>query len=242
MESTAGFYGKFPEVGDFVNRRLPKSFVEPWDGWLQSAIASSQTQLGEEWLKMYLTSPLWRFVISKGLCGDSPWFGLMMPSVDRVGRYFPLTLACRLPLDANPLKVVLEGSDWFDMAEEALMSVLVDTRFNMENFDTRVVSLGSLDKAHASIGTPINVGFGSVWQISLSEQGVNSAIPTLAHQLLLQRLSDYSLWWGSGSDFVSSSLLVCAGLPQVKDFSAMLSGDWSSGNWEQWSMPLPDNI
>ena len=40
--SLPGFYGKFPELGDFVNRRMPRSFLDRWDEWLQNAIATSR--------------------------------------------------------------------------------------------------------------------------------------------------------------------------------------------------------
>ena len=29
-----GFWGKLPAAGDFVGRRLPAAFVEPWDRWV----------------------------------------------------------------------------------------------------------------------------------------------------------------------------------------------------------------
>ena len=35
--TTPGFYGKTPRHGDFIKRRLPRSFVDPWDDWLQRA-------------------------------------------------------------------------------------------------------------------------------------------------------------------------------------------------------------
>ena len=34
-----GFFGKLPSHGDFLSRRLPRSFVDPWDSWLQSRTA-----------------------------------------------------------------------------------------------------------------------------------------------------------------------------------------------------------
>ncbi|NQZ30550.1 MAG: type VI secretion system-associated protein TagF [Oceanospirillaceae bacterium] len=231
---SAGFYGKLPGTGDFVNRRLPSQFVEPWDHWLQSGIATSQNQLEDNWLNLYLTSPIWRFVLSKGLTGEYPWAGLVMPSVDSVGRYFPLTIACQLPLDVNPMQIATRAETWFDMAEEVLVSALEDPRFNLETFDARVVSLGSLDKSTAAHGSATNIGFGSAWQLPLQGGAAIEAVPNLTHQLLLQRLSDYSVWWGRGSAQVSASLLVCAGLPINTDFAAMLDGNWSSGSWEQW--------
>ena len=103
--SATGFFGKLPALGDFVERALPAEFVTPWDAWLQRAIAASRASLGEQWLDIYLTSPLWRFVLGAGPCGARAWAGVMMPSVDRVGRYFPLTVAA--PLPAGPHEVTL---------------------------------------------------------------------------------------------------------------------------------------
>ena len=56
---------------------------------------------GLRWLDVYLTSPAWRFVCAAGACGPRPVMGLMAPSVDQVGRYFPITLACELPERVN---------------------------------------------------------------------------------------------------------------------------------------------
>jgi type VI secretion system protein ImpM len=30
-EPAAGCYGKLPCLGDFVSRRLPRAFIQPWD-------------------------------------------------------------------------------------------------------------------------------------------------------------------------------------------------------------------
>ena len=38
----SGFWGKLPARGDFVRAGLPRSFVEPWDAWLQSALQVPQ--------------------------------------------------------------------------------------------------------------------------------------------------------------------------------------------------------
>ena len=73
--------------------------------------------MGEEWLPIYLTSPIWRFVLSAGLCGGEVVAGVLMPSVDRVGRYFPFTLAVPLAGCSNPAAVPMTGAEWFDKAE-----------------------------------------------------------------------------------------------------------------------------
>ncbi|HEU5443177.1 MAG TPA: type VI secretion system-associated protein TagF, partial [Steroidobacteraceae bacterium] len=117
--SQTGFYGKLPCRGDFMQRRAPQGFVDGWDAWLQECLHASRQQLGERWLDLYLTSPVWRFVLTEGICGESAYAGVMLPSVDRVGRYFPLTLVSPL----QPGSCLLEaacgtGRAWFDAVEE----------------------------------------------------------------------------------------------------------------------------
>src|SRR5918999_6416818 len=98
-----GLYGKLPSHGDFLRRRVSDAFVGVWDAWLQECIAASRSALGERWLDVYLTSPAWRFACAAGVCGAAPVVGLMVPSVDRVGRYFPLTLVAELPAGTSIL-------------------------------------------------------------------------------------------------------------------------------------------
>ena len=108
-----GLYGKLCAKGDFVSRRLPSSFVGPWDAWLQVALAESRQRLGEDWLPAYMTAPIWRFVLSSGLCGEDVVTGVLMPSVDRVGRHFQLALVALLGPRANPWEVFLSVAEWF---------------------------------------------------------------------------------------------------------------------------------
>ena len=88
----AGWFGKLPMLGDFASRRLPDAFIGPWDEWLQASLASSRSATGDRWLDLYLTFPVWRFALPAGLIGDRCWIGVLLPSVDRVGRCFPLTI------------------------------------------------------------------------------------------------------------------------------------------------------
>src|ERR1051326_5604040 len=98
-----GFYGKLPSQGDFLTRRLPREFVAPWDAWLQQGIAASRALLESDWEESYRSAPVWRFLLAPGVCGDAAWAGLLQPSMDRVGRYFPLTIAAKLPSDVDVL-------------------------------------------------------------------------------------------------------------------------------------------
>lgn len=127
-----GYFGKIPSHGDFVSRGLPPALVEAWDRWLQACMLESQRQLGEQWLTLYLTSPVWRFAISPGILGPEGLGGVMMPSVDRVGRYFPLMLAAT----GSPplLDWFQKRAEWYDAIEE-LARASLDTEFRLEQFD-----------------------------------------------------------------------------------------------------------
>ncbi|WP_295391103.1 type VI secretion system-associated protein TagF [uncultured Thiodictyon sp.] len=229
---TTGFYGKFPSLGDFVSRRLATELIEPWDQWLQESLAASRAQLGDGWLDQYLTSPLWRFVLSPGVAGQRGWAGVLMPSVDRVGRYFPLTLAVPLPIGTNPCDL-LSAADWFEQAEVLALSGLVDP-FSLESFDAQVLALGTPAAAAPTPCPPAGSGRSNAWHLGISHSGgLAGARDTLLAQALDQVFLAYSLWWSQGSDRVAPSLLACQGLPPPEGFSALLSGDWAGHGWRQ---------
>ena len=95
-----GWFGKLPSQGDFLLRRLPPLFTDPWDRWLSAGLAGWQQRAPDTWLADYLQAPPWLFVAAPGVlpgAGPAGFAGVLMPSVDRVGRYFPFTLCQPLP-------------------------------------------------------------------------------------------------------------------------------------------------
>jgi type VI secretion system protein ImpM len=127
---TPGWYGKLPTLGDFASRRLEADFIEPWDLWLGEGLAAQREALGDDWLDAYLNSPVWRFVLMPGAlpgaAPDAALAGVLMPSVDRVGRYFPLTLVTRLPVlprSAAEVEVLL---GWLHRLEDVAVDALQD--------------------------------------------------------------------------------------------------------------------
>jgi type VI secretion system protein ImpM len=109
-----GFAGKVPARGDFVHAGLPRDFIDPWDAWQSLVIAGSRELMGEAWLDAYLEAPIWRFILPSGLCGPRAAIGLIMPSVDKVGRYFPLTFAA---LSEAGTPAARDWAGWLDSAE-----------------------------------------------------------------------------------------------------------------------------
>ena len=100
IASVAGWFGKIPAVGDFATRRLPLSFVEPWDDWLSSELAELRAQWDDQWSARFRQAPTLCFAIDAGVVDAHAWQGVIVASHDRVGREFPLTLALS---DAAPI-------------------------------------------------------------------------------------------------------------------------------------------
>ncbi len=235
-----GLFGKLPSHGDFLRRRASDAFVDAWDAWLRDCLAASREALGERWLDVYLTSPAWRFVLAAGTCGPAPVIGLMVPSVDRVGRYYPLTLVANLPPDINPITASTVSAPFFDRAERLIIDTLATEDIDFEAFDEQVVQLGQVLE---SITLPPRVmlepGAAAMlddakplWQIPI---GSTIELASVFHQLLSHRLSSMYeplvLWWTEGSSAVEPSCLIAKGLPPPSSFAALLDGTWEPYRW-----------
>ena len=216
-----GFYGKVPGRGDFITRRLPRTFIDPWDAWLQQAVTASRDQLGDAWLDAYLTSPLWRFVLDGGLCGDAPWAGVMMPSVDRVGRYFPLTLACPLEAESDPCLTLSAADGWFLRIEDLMLAAL-DDDFDVERFDAGIAAL-----APPAIPTVLPCAAAHLadgWRIALGAATLEAGCAPVLSALARARFAPCSFWYTAGSETIAPQLLVRAGLPAPASFAMLLNG------------------
>ncbi len=228
--SIPGFYGKVPTRGDFVHRRISRSFLDPWDQWLQRSIVISKEQLDEDWLDIYLTSPIWRFALSPGICGELASTGVLMPSVDSVNRHYPMTITTHLSGDCNLLDLAAKEQDWFSRAEDAALYCLEDD-FSLDELE-RILGkvgpscVGPVSEAARPRPLITESKEGSGWSIEPDSLGrlCSDVYPGLLDSLLRSRFNAYSLWWTSGSDRVEPSLFVYEGLPPEGDFSTFLRG------------------
>ena len=216
--ATIGFFGKVPTRGDFVRRALPGAFVGPWDDWLQAGLACAKDILGDAWLDLYLTSPVWRFALSADLAGPAAAAGVLMPSVDSVGRYFPLTLAC--VLDGAPAPVQVRQKDaWFERAEAIALEVLADDG----SFDRLIEALGALGCPAPAPAIPVEDG---AWRF-------DGAADRLPVALVARHAPPHALFWTAGSARVPPSTLFLRQLPPPRQFAALLDGAWVEHGWRE---------
>ncbi len=124
MGSGFGAFGKMPDVGDFFRLNAPGGFVRTWDSWLQQLLLEAQAVYGAEFDSHYMSAPLWRFTLAAGLAGPAKMMGVLMPSVDRVGRRFPLTLMVQLDTPGPPALDHLRERVLFEQLEEIALSTL----------------------------------------------------------------------------------------------------------------------
>lgn len=236
-----GFYGKLPSHGDFLRRRVSDAFVTSWDAWLQEGIVASRAALTDRWLDIYLTSPAWRFCAAAGACGPAALVGVMVPSVDRVGRYFPLTIVAELPELSNVVTLAAAVEPFFDAAERLLVETLDADPVDFDAFDLGVVNLAP-ELARGLTGRPLVVdavgeevlraNAAMRWHAPLgSTRQLRPLLEQLAAQRLLAQYAPLVMWWTEGSAAVEPSCALGSRLPPADSFVSLLDGSWADRGW-----------
>jgi type VI secretion system protein ImpM len=237
-----GLYGKLPSHGDFLRRRVSDAFVGAWDSWLQQSVAASRSILGERWLDLYLTSPAWHFACAPGVVGPAVAVGVMVPSVDRVGRYFPLTVVSEAIAELSALEAATETPGWFASVERLMVEALAAERLDFEAFDAAIAATATALDTPAN-GARVRVAAGdaqaimseanTAWHVPIaSSEQLGAIFPQLAYARLAALLNPLTLWWTEGSTLVAPTCLVVPGLPHPQRFAAFLDGAWErDGGW-----------
>ena len=234
-----GFFGKMPGHGDFVERGLPGVFKDGWDGWLQHGIAASKAAIGDSWLDAYLTSPVWRFALSPGVAGDTGWVGVLVPSVDRVGRYFPLTIAASVEADAIPLQMMVAAAAWHDGAQDAALAALHDEQVDADALVQQLQLLeGSVfGQPPIYCSQPVRDPREALHAHALRMPFSYGTTPghgllAFSHRMLEALFGQqYSLWWTHGSERVAPGMFACAQLPSAEAFAGMLTDQVVAPGW-----------
>jgi type VI secretion system protein ImpM len=216
---SAGFYGKLPMRGDFVGRNLAQDFILPWDEWLQRVLQAGQDGLEEAWLGHYLNSPIWHFVLGAGLCGPAAMVGVMIASVDTVGRYFPLVVAAPLAGRPVPALAALAAAEWCGTAESVALGALDPDR-GFADFESAVAALAGPEEATAEIGpgpavAPIADGLATSLLRVTADPGAGRT----------------SLWWTDGTPEVPGVSVCTDGLPSAQQAVALFDGQWERWGW-----------
>lgn len=222
------WYGKLASLGDFATRRLPQDTARLLDNWLAQGVDTSRAQLGERWLNVYLTSPLWRFAWAPGVLDSAWWFGLMMPSVDNVGRYFPLVvLQSRIEAPASG-DALNRLEQWYAAVARAALRTL-QPGSSLEQFEAELALLNGASPLPA--GNPAAPWSAAQFaERTRHEIDAGTSLASCFQQLAvvesLRRFRGCSLWWSLRPGALDSSLSMAVGLPPRESFAQLLEGVW----------------
>ncbi len=226
----SGCYGKIPRLGDFLSRSLPRSLITSLDEWLQEGMRASQQQLGAHWVDAYLVSPVWCFAAGPGCFDPSAWLGVMVPSVDRVGRYFPFLVLVEAG-ELTPCQALYLCQAWYTDAESLALDSLEED-FDPASLEQRLSELRAGEAfwtRQADRPTSANES-GRRYRIGAAAT-IRDVLAGIADDALEELYPASSLWWTRGSERIDPCLLLTQGLPGAGSFAAYFDGRFEGAGW-----------
>ncbi len=199
-----GVFGKLPARRDYVQHQVERQLMAVLDPWLQKAVASSRKSLGEAWLDHYLQAPIWHFWLGPRIAGATV-LGALMPSVDGVGRYFPLCALGRFP-DAPPPPEADLHEDWFARLETLMLATLSDEG----TYEALVEGLDGMPPPGIATETPDPA------------VTVNEMFAALREANVGDFYAEMSCWWIGGAANVPQARL-WKGLPPPEAYAEMIA-------------------
>jgi type VI secretion system protein ImpM len=143
------------------------------------------------------------------VCGDKAVAGIMMPSVDRAGRYFPLTIAVLMEQSPTLPLLFTSSNVWFEQLEDIALSGLNDDL----DINTFAQLLQSVPDIVATNGKNYTYS-------SLDKSGLLTDCSR--EELLASFASGRSLWTSDDEEQSQASIIVCSGLPPIGSFADFL--------------------
>jgi type VI secretion system protein ImpM len=224
-------YGKLPTKRDFIALGVSRDFLNAWEPWLQSGVSASQATLGEQWHKAFLRAPIWRFWLGGDLCGVST-VGAFMPSLDKVGRYFPLTLLASADEGAVIPPPEINAQDaWFKSAEDFLIATLD----HETTFEAVVQNLGQLAMPiqieplnKSTADADLFVERAATVAIQKEEKHFADLFGSLRRADPDKIYSGTTCWWTVGGEDFSPMAFCVKRMPDPFLFAAMLTGEFAA--------------
>ncbi len=221
---SCGLFGKLPAKRDFIAVNAPAGFLKVYETWLQGGLTASRLSLAGGWQEAFLNAPIWRFWLGQGLCGQAV-AGAFMPSVDGVGRYFPLTVfALAQPGGAIPHPELDPQDAWYAGIEDFLLEAL-DPGASFEAVSERLARLAVPNDA--LLAPPPQE------MVRLPDGTIVTALDSAAFpaRLAALRVEDHArayahatCFWTVGGENFEPLALVGHGLPDPHLFAGLLTG------------------
>ena len=214
-----GLFGKLGSKRDFIALATPRKFREVREPWREAGRSASRHPLGDKLAKRVSRhnwfGALW---LGAEICGTSV-AGAIMPSLDAIGRYYPLTLHA---IADQATSIALPDTDaqdsWYEEAERFLMATLDPAA----NFDATVAALEQIRPAalQPEMATDF-AGTGDLVGTMPGDDGFAVSLATL-RSANPGIYAAGTFWWTAGGTGFASMALSCRGLPDPYHYSILL--------------------
>jgi type VI secretion system protein ImpM len=222
-------YGKLPTKRDFIAMGATRDFLDQWEPWLQSGVSASQTMLKDRWREAFLRAPIWRFWLGSDICGAAV-IGAFMPSLDKVGRYFPLTLlACADQGATIAPPEICSQDDWFSAAEDFLISTLDQEK----TFEAAAQELNELAMPlQTSLARPTDVFAERNATVSTGngERPFSEIFSSLRQADHDKIYAGSTFWWTVGGEDFAPMAFCVKRMPDPFLFAGMLTGQFAAAS------------
>jgi type VI secretion system protein ImpM len=219
-----GLYGKLPAKRDFVALAVPRGFLNVWEPWLQGGVSASRSDLGQRWQPAYLSAPIWRFWLGREVCGATV-IGAFMPSVDGVGRYFPLTVLAAADAGSSiPPPEFDAQEDWFREIEGIMLSGLEDAaRYEAMTAALDVVAAPSTRPPKVEVEGLTRIADGCAVAPAPPEalSQIFAAVRAQDHE---HAYATATFWWTLGGADFPPLAIAAVRMPPPHVFTGMLTG------------------
>src|SRR5690348_1862282 len=225
----AGLFGKLPAKRDFIGANASRRFLEVWEPWLQAGVAMSKQALGETWIEIYNRAPIWRFWLGADFCGEAV-IGAFMPSVDGVGRAFPLAIFVGEGDELlSPPELEPNGA-WFAAAEAVLLDAL-EPGATLELIAEKVQALPApaLEPPRTADERFEELAEGGVLARDVGSE-VSGAFLAARRFGRKRAFASQTFWWTIGGEGFPSLALLEVGLPPATRFADLLTATFSGRN------------
>jgi len=219
------WYGKLPSAADFVGRRMPHAMETAWDNWVRSGMDQVRHETGAKWQERFVNCPIWFFMYPTQVQGVLA-AGAIAPSIDRVGRYYPITVMALSASQPSGFTDDAQVSQFFS----GLRSAVIDARripLRVEQMDERVLRLCSPFQSSIPQDDLIVDILSDLKSADAENPAQSSCLPGLDWRNLFTAGSNTSIWWVSPSAQFRHEMVVHHGPLHRPLFARLFKGQAS---------------
>ena len=169
------------------------------------------------------------------MVSDEAWLGVLVPSVDRVGRYFPLTVAAPIVVELDPVMTFWSNSRAFAQFEDLALMAL-DLHLDFDDFETRVsgaaTPLVAPMKNTEDTTTPLPQETPRCCKVAVVGEWGDPDVAGKLQSRILGIRQPYCIWAKEGDTPEERAVLCTEKLPPGEEFCAMLDLEWEQHGWQ----------